>query len=94
MTRTELSNLIEDKNQARAAELDKITEKQTAELRHAIGEVQEDIRRSNAEQSSERLRLHGENRQTNEGVFKRITDLEKGVSRIEGGLSTGRYQRP
>jgi dihydroorotase len=61
------------------------------EMHAGVDALREEMRTLNEQQSAERLRLHGENRETNKEIFDRVKDLEKGVSRIDGSLS-GRFR--
>ena len=78
------------------SELAKFMDRQDKKFLEALAEQRRELERAlerqGKEQTSERLRLHQENRETSEGVFERISELEKGVSRIAGRLDE-RFQR-
>lgn len=72
-------------------ELKEIIIEQDKKFLMALQQQREDFEHTQESQRLEQLRLHGENRETAGQIFGRVSELEKGVSRIEGTLS-GRYQ--
>lgn len=74
-------------------ELVRLMEAQDGKFLEAMAELRADFERDRTEDREEQRRLHGENVATARETFVRVSDLEKGVSRIEGTLS-GRYMRP
>jgi hypothetical protein len=43
------------------------------------------------QQYDERIRMHGENQHTAQETFKRLSEVEKGVARIEGYIEAGSF---
>lgn len=71
-------------------ELKELIAEQDKKFLDALRQQREDFEQAQESQRLEQLRLHGENRETAGQIFGRVSELEKGVSRIEGTLS-GRY---
>ncbi len=89
VTRDELGGIVEAQNKKFLETL----ETQRTDFKSALDQMRADRLRLAEEQRAEQLRLHAENRDTSREMFGRISDLEKGQSRIEGTLSA-RFPRP
>lgn len=72
-------------------ELKELIAEQDKKFLEALQQQRKDFEDAQDAQRLEQLRLHGENRETAGLIFGRVSELEKGVSRIEGTLS-GRYR--
>lgn len=68
-------------------ELTEIIEAQDEKFLEALNRQREDFQRAAEASERERLRLHGENRETAKETFNRLSGVERGLSRIEGQLS-------
>lgn len=89
VTRKELEKIVEAQDEKF---LDALQQQRT-DLTAALDNFRQERRQASEEQRTETLRLHMENRDTSSQIFTRVSDVEKGLSRIEGSLS-GRFQRP
>jgi hypothetical protein len=69
------------------SELQEIIRAQDAKFLEALERQREDFQHAMEANERERLRLHGENRDTAKETFARLLGVEKGLSRIEGQLS-------
>lgn len=74
-------------NTVTRAELKELMESQDQKFLEALNRQREDFQRAAEASERERLRLHGENRDTAKETFIRLSGVEKGLSRIEGQLS-------
>lgn len=69
------------------SELTEIIKAQDEKFLAALNRQRDDFQHAAEASERERLRLHGENRDTAKETFNRLSGVERGLSRIEGQLS-------
>lgn len=76
------------------SELKELIAEQDKKFLAALEQQRKDFEQGQKNQRDEQVRLHGENVATARETFSRVSELEKGVARIEGridGALSGKY---